>query len=213
MIRIKVFVFNPFQENTYLLHDETGECVIIDPGCYSADEELELAQYIKDEKLKPVALINTHTHIDHILGNNFIYKTYGLKPVVHKAGEVFLETAPEHGSMFGLNVSKMVMPEKYLEENQVFKFGNSGFDVLYTPGHVDGSVCLVNHENRFVISGDVLFSGSIGRTDLPTGDFDLLAKSIREKLYTLPDDFVVHPGHGPATTIGEEKAGNPFVTG
>lgn len=213
MIHIKVFVFNPFQENTYLLHDETRECVIIDPGCYSAEEELELTQYIKDERLKPVALINTHTHIDHILGNNFIYKTYGLKPVVHKAGEVFLETAPEHGSLFGFNVGKMVMPEKYLEENQVFKFGNSSLDVLYTPGHVDGSICLVNHENRFVISGDVLFNGSIGRTDLPTGDFDLLAKSIREKLYTLPDNFVVHPGHGPATTIGEEKTGNPFVTG
>jgi hydroxyacylglutathione hydrolase len=163
--------------------------------------------------LKPVALLNTHTHIDHILGNNFIYETYGLKPLVHKAGEVFLESAPEHGSMFGLNVKKMVLPEKYLEENQAFRFGHSSLEVLYTPGHVDGSVCLVSHESRFVITGDVLFNGSIGRTDLPTGDFDLLAESITEKLYTIPDDYIAYPGHGPVTTIGDEKSENPFVRG
>jgi hydroxyacylglutathione hydrolase len=213
MIRIKVFIFNPFQENTYVLHDNTGECVIIDPGCYAAAEENELSAYIKDNNLKPVALINTHTHIDHILGNNFVTLTYGLKPQIHRAAEVFLESAPEHGAMFGLQVSELALPEKYLEDGKIFRFGNSSLEVRYTPGHVDGSVCLVNHENSFVISGDVLFNGSIGRTDLPTGDFDLLEESIREKLYTLPDNFVVYPGHGPSTTIGEEKMGNPFVKG
>lgn len=211
MIHIKVFVFNPFQENTYLLYDETNECVIIDPGCYNPDEELELVKFIEENGLIPVKLINTHTHIDHILGNNFIHEKYGLKPMVHKAGEVFLESAPEHGKMFGFSLNEMIMPEKYLEDNQHVKFGNSSLEVLYTPGHVDGSVCLVHFEKNFVISGDVLFNGSVGRTDLPTGDFDLLAESITKKLYTLPDHFKVYPGHGPVTTIGEEKAGNPFV--
>lgn len=213
MIQIKVFIFNPFQENTYVLHDETGECVIIDPGCYTPDEEKKLAQYIKDKNLKPVAMINTHTHVDHVLGNSFIYKTYGLKPLIHREGEVFLESASEHATMFGLQVGEMIMPEKYLDEHETFRFGNSSLEVLYTPGHVNGSICLVNHESRFVITGDVLFNGGIGRTDLPTGDFDLLAESITNKLYPLPDDFVVHPGHGPATTIGDEKTENPFVPG
>lgn len=211
MIRIKVFIFNPFQENTYILHDSTGECVIIDPGCYTDAEESKLSRYIKDHHLKPVALINTHTHIDHILGNNFVTFTYGLKPQIHLAGEMFLESAPDYGAMFGLRVSELAMPEKYLEDREIFRFGSSSLEILYTPGHVDGSVCLVNHESRFVITGDVLFNGSIGRTDLPTGDFSLLEESIKEKLYTLPDDYIVHPGHGPATTIGEEKTGNPFV--
>jgi glyoxylase-like metal-dependent hydrolase (beta-lactamase superfamily II) len=213
MIRIKVFVFNPFQENTYVLHDETLECVIIDPGCHNSGEEQELARYIRDENLKPVALINTHPHIDHVLGNNFVYNTYKLRPLIHAAGEVFLKAIAEHGSMFGLEVEEPVLPEKYLEEGEIFSFGNAELEILYTPGHVDGSVCLANHENRFVITGDVLFNGSIGRTDLPTGDFDLLAQSITQKLYSLPDDFVAYPGHGPATTIGDEKFGNPYVMG
>jgi glyoxylase-like metal-dependent hydrolase (beta-lactamase superfamily II) len=213
MIRIKVFVFNPFQENTYVLHDETLECVIIDPGCYGPVEEKQLSDYIASNHLKPVALINTHAHIDHILGNNFMHQTYGLKPLLHKAGEIFLKSAPEHGKMFGFNVDEMVLPEQFLEDNETFRFGNSNLEIRYTPGHVDGSVCLVNHENRFVITGDVLFNQSIGRTDLPTGDFDLLIQSITQKLYTLPDDYLVYPGHGPATTIGDEKLGNPFVLG
>lgn len=213
MIRIKVFTFNPFKENTYILHDNTNECVIIDPGCYTPAEEIELSGYIRDNNLKPMALLNTHTHIDHILGNNFVTLNYGLKPQIHRAGEVFLESAPDYGTMFGLRVSELALPEKYLEDREIFRFGNSSLEVLYTPGHVDGSVCLVNHENRFVITGDVLFNGSIGRTDLPTGDFSRLEESIKEKLYTLPADYFVHPGHGPATTIGEEKTGNPFVTG
>lgn len=213
MTRIKVFVFNPFQENTYLLYDETGECLIVDPGCYSTDEEQQLLNYLKDNKLKPVALVNTHTHIDHVLGNRFIFKSFGLKPIIHPAGEVFLHSAAAHGSMFGLTVGEMVFPEKFINEKDILKFGNSSLEVIYTPGHADGSVCLANHEERFVITGDVLFNGSIGRTDLPTGNFEILEKSITQKLYTLPDDYTVYPGHGMETTIGDEKRDNPYVPG
>lgn len=213
MIQIKVFTFNPFQENTYLLYDETGECIIIDPGCVTHDEEQKLAGFISSKNLKPVALVNTHTHIDHILGNNFISDTFRLKPLLHPAGETFLQQAPEHGKMFGFEVQEMIFPEKYIHDGDKIVFGNSTLEVLYTPGHVDGSVCLVSHAGRFVITGDVLFSGSIGRTDLPTGNFDLLEESIITKLYTLPDDYTIYPGHGPSTTIGEEKSGNPFVRG
>lgn len=213
MIRIKVFVFNPFRENTYVLHDNTRDCIIVDPGCSSDLEESELLSYIEANKLRPVKLINTHTHIDHILGNNFIYKTFNLKPVIHLDGERFLKSAPEYGTVFGLQVNEMIMPEKHLDEGDKIYFGHTVLEVLYTPGHADGSICLVSHENRFVVTGDVLFNGSIGRTDLPTGNFDLLADSITRKLYTLPDDYTVYPGHGPETTIGIEKMQNPFVTG
>lgn len=213
MIQVKVFVFNPFQENTYLLYDETGECIIIDPGCATLEEELKLNGFINAQNLVPVALINTHTHIDHILGNNFIGNTYRLKPLIHPAGEIFLQHAPEHGKLFGFNVPEMIRPEKYVKEGDHINFGNSVLEVLYTPGHVDGSICLVSHSDRFVITGDVLFNGSIGRTDLPTGNFEILEESITTKLYALPDDYTVYPGHGPATTIGDEKSGNLFVRG
>lgn len=211
MIKIKVFVFNPFQENTYLLFDQTKECVIIDPGCYSASEENALKKYVEEEQLKPMVCINTHTHIDHVLGNNFVYQTYGLKPVIHRAGLQILESAAEQGQLWGIDMNDTVLPGSFIEDRSVVSFGKSQLETLYTPGHADGSVCLVSHESRFVITGDVLFSGSIGRTDFPTGSFALLEESIRTKLYTLPDDYLVYPGHGPATTIGEEKSSNFFV--
>jgi len=211
MIQVKVFVFNPFQENTYLVYDDTGECVVVDPGCATPEEEQKLSGFINDKNLKPVALVNTHTHIDHILGNNFISNSYHLKPLIHQAGEIFLQHAHEHGKMFGFNVKAMVRPEKYLREGANINFGKSVLEVLYTPGHVDGSICLVSNSGRFVITGDVLFNGSIGRTDLPTGNFATLEESIITKLYPLPDDYIVYPGHGPATSIGNEKSANPYV--
>ncbi len=213
MIQIKVFVFNPFQENTYILHDDTKECIIIDPGCYTKQEETELSTYISDNQLNPVAIINTHTHIDHILGNNFIFRTFNLKPIIHDAGTIFLSNASDYAAMFGIQVADMVMPEKFIDEGDKISFGKSTLEVLYTPGHADGSVCLVNHEQSFVITGDVLFNGSIGRTDLLTGDFDILTESITQKLYSLPDNYIVYPGHGETTTIGNEKLSNPFIRG
>lgn len=211
MIRIKVFVFNPFMENTYLLYDETGECIIVDPGCYTEEERKALTGFIASEKLVPVALVNTHTHVDHILGNNFIYNTYQIKPLIHQAGEIFLKSAPEHASIFGIEAERMVLPEKYIDEGDEIRFGNSKLEVIYTPGHANGSVCLISHPDKFILSGDVLFQGSIGRTDLPSGNFDLLAESIQQKIYTLPGDYTVYPGHGPETSVEAERNHNPFV--
>ena len=211
MIRIKVFVFNPFMENTYVLYDDSRECIIVDPGCYTEEERNALTSFIAAENLRPVGLINTHTHVDHILGNNFLHRTYGLKPIIHQAGELFLKSAPEHASIFGIEAERMVLPENFLEDGDTFTFGNSALEIVYTPGHANGSICLISHQDRFILTGDVLFQGSIGRTDLPTGNFELLAESIQQKIYTLPDDYVVYPGHGPHTTVGEEKQNNPFV--
>ena len=213
MIKIERFVFNPFQENTYVLYDDTGECVIVDAGCYDENEENTLVTFIEDNKLKPVEQLCTHTHIDHILGLSFILKKYGLKPRMHKDALPFLKNAKEQGAMFGLEMTEIVDPGEFLEEGQQIKFGKSCLDVLHTPGHVDGHLTFVSKDHKFAIVGDVLFRDSIGRTDLPSGDFDTLARSIRSKIYRLGDEFTVYPGHGPDTTIKYELINNPFVNG
>lgn len=211
MITIEKFVFNPFQENTYIVYDETKDCIIIDPGCYDSYEQKHLAQLVKSFDLKPVCLINTHCHVDHILGNNYVVAKYDLQQCIHKAGLGFLRDAHKHAGMYGIDMEPLAGPVKFLEEGDTVGLGNSGLEVLYTPGHADGSICLLSRNDRFVITGDVLFRDSIGRTDFPTGDFDLLMQSIRDKLFILGDDFTVYPGHGPETTIGHEKVNNPFV--
>jgi len=211
MITIEKFVFNAFGENTYLLYDETKEAVIIDPGCYEQQEKDELAYFIDTNDLKVVKLIYTHCHVDHILGNNFISETYNIKPEIHEAGLPFLERGQEQAKVYGFNIEKAILPEFYFEDEDLIKFGNSELKVVYTPGHADGSVCFINDSQKFVITGDVLFRDSIGRTDFPTGDFDILMKSIHEKLFTLEDDFTVYCGHGPETSIGYEKVNNPFI--
>lgn len=211
MIKIKQFVFNSFQENTYIMYDETGECIIVDPGCYEDFEKTQLQDFISNNNLKPVKLINTHSHVDHILGNNFVTDTYGLDLTIHKEGLDFHKSARDHAMVFGLVVEKQVEPKNFIDEGDEISFGNSKLEVLYTPGHVDGHICLLNRKQKFIIVGDVLFQMSIGRTDLPTGSYDLLLQNISEKLMTLPDDFVVYPGHGPETTIGYERKNNPFL--
>jgi len=211
MITIEKFVFSPFYENTYILYDESGECIIIDPGCLEPTEENELADFIARKNLKPVKQIFTHCHIDHIFGANFIYSKYNLKPEIHEAALPFLIRGNEQARVYGFDLPKVVEPESFIEEGDKIKFGTSELDVVYTPGHADGSICFISHRQKFVITGDVLFQGSIGRTDFPTGDFDLLMESIRTKLYTLEDDLTVYPGHGEKTTIGFEKRNNPFV--
>ncbi|MDY0344700.1 MAG: MBL fold metallo-hydrolase [Lentimicrobium sp.] len=211
MITIKSFVFNSFQVNSFVLSDGTGECIIIDPGCNDAREKNELSSYIDENQLKPVALVNTHFHVDHVLGNHFVFERYNLEPTGHKAGKMFWETAREFGSVFNLELDEIKRPVHFVEDGDEITFGQSTLEVRYTPGHADGSVCLVNHPQKFVIAGDVLFQTSIGRTDLPTGDFDTLMESIREKLFTLEDDYTVYPGHGPKTSIGFERQHNPFI--
>ncbi len=212
MITIKIFVFNSFGENTFVLHDETGDCIIIDPGCSNRAEEQKLQSYITDNKLKPTALINTHFHVDHILGNHFVCETYNLVPTGHKQGEHFWDTAQQYGAVYGITLDNVRKTEIFVEDGDIVRFGNSQLEVRYTPGHADGSICLVSHEQKFVVVGDVLFQESIGRTDLPTGDFDVLMNSIEKKLFTLGDDYTVYPGHGPETSIGHEKMANPFIS-
>lgn len=204
-------VFNPFCVNTYLIHDDSGKCLIVDPACYDTKEENELSDMIARNTFQPVGVVNTHFHIDHILGNNYVCNAFNLSPRCHNACKKFWETATEYGLTFGLKVDKPIIPTNFVEEGDILHFGNESVKVLYTPGHADGSICLVNHAERYVISGDLLFRDSIGRTDLPTGNFDLLREGIVEKLFTLPDDYTVFPGHGPETTIGYEKANNPFL--
>lgn len=211
MITINTFTYNGFQENTYVLTDETNEAVIIDPGCYSTTEQTELYNFIKNNNLNPVKLLNTHCHIDHILGNNFVATKFGVELYIHQLDLPTLHATTEYGHLYGFTVDKSPEPAHFLKDGDVVKFGNSTLEVIFTPGHAPGHVVFVNHEQRFVINGDVLFRGSIGRTDLPGGNHQTLIDSIKTKLFTLPDDFVVHTGHGPTTTIGYEKKYNPFL--
>lgn len=211
MITIEKFVFNPFSENTYLLYDETNEAIVVDPGCYQNYEEKILSDFLQSRKLKLVRQIFTHCHIDHIFGNNFIHAQFGLTPEIHQKALPFLTGAPQHARMFGFEMPKQVEPIRFIAEGDTIKFGNAELNVVYTPGHADGSVCFINYRQKFVITGDVLFRDSIGRTDFPTGDFDLLMESIHTKLFTLDDDFVVYSGHGEETTIGYERMNNPFI--
>jgi hydroxyacylglutathione hydrolase len=212
MLTIRSFIFNSFGVNTYVLYDESHKCIIIDPACQYPDEEDQLAGFLGANNLDPVRLINTHTHIDHILGNAFICEKYNLLPETHAEAVIFLETARQAGAAYGLQINKVIFPVNFLSDGDIVHFGNSSVRVLFTPGHAAGSICLVCDAGSFVITGDVLFRESIGRTDLPTGDLDLLLKSIREKLFTLPDSFHVYPGHGPSTSIGFERRNNPFIS-
>ena len=209
---IKSFVFSPFQENTYIVYDETNEAVIIDPGCYDDAEKQELSKFIATNKLQVKRLLNTHLHIDHQFGNHFVAETYNLLPEVCKEDEFLLERIESQYQMFGLKMEgKAQKLGEYIVENQLIKFGNSQFISLYVPGHSPGSMAFYSEENALVFSGDVLFRGSIGRTDLPGGDYAQLIQSIQHNLLILPDSTVVYSGHGPSTTIGYEKLNNPYL--
>jgi hydroxyacylglutathione hydrolase len=213
MLNIKIFQFNPFQVNTYVLYDETGECAIIDPACYEPHEEKLLDEFIKSNKLKPVLQLYTHCHIDHVLGTNYVSKKFGLKPLTHKDSAVFIDSAKVYGESFGFKIEDLEKPERWIEDKEILKFGNQYLEAIYTPGHAAGSICFYNENEKFLISGDVLFHGSIGRTDLPTGDYDTLIKSIIHRLLVLPDETIVYPGHGDKSSIKFERANNPFLNG
>jgi len=211
MITIQQFTFNPYQENTYVLSDESGACVIIDPGMYDGQEQNAFVNKIKEAGLKPVLLLNTHCHIDHVFGNKFVFDNWGLKPQFHK-GELFvLQSVPGYAPQMGLNYEMSPEPEVYLEEKGTVTFGNSTLELIFAPGHSPAHLCFYAKEDGFLIGGDVLFRNSIGRTDLPGGNHQQLLNNIREKLFVLPADVVVYPGHGPSTTIGFEKQNNPFL--
>ena len=210
MVRIKTFVFNAFEENTYLLADESGSAVIIDPGCYDVKEQELLKAYIRDKNLNIVALFNTHAHIDHVLGNAFVRENFDVPLFMHKDDNPVLHANPAIAGMYGFPEYKMIKADKYLNEGDNIKFGKSNLEVLHLPGHSPGHIALYDRQNRYVLGGDVLFSGSIGRTDLPGGDYETLIDSIHRKLFTLGDEVSVYPGHGPRTEIGIEKRSNPF---
>ncbi len=209
-MEVKTFQFNPFQENTYIVFDETNECVIIDPGCNSTDEFKKLDEYILRNKLSPKYLLNTHAHIDHILGNKYIDEEYSLKPHFHIDDLFLYQNSIEIARMYGLKYSFLDAPYYFLEENQEIIFGNSVLKCLHAPGHSPGSICFYSEKDSVLISGDVLFRESIGRTDLPGGNHQQLLANISEKLLTLPDNTVVYPGHMGSTTIEYEKMHNPF---
>lgn len=208
---IKSIVFNDFQENTYILHDETKECIIIDCGCNSDQENNELDSYISNNLLKPVKLLNTHGHIDHILGNSFAKEKYKIQLYMHEADIIFVEEAFDYGGFFDLDMVEPPLPDSFLNDNDNISFGNSQLKIFHVPGHSPGSVAFYSNEEKFVIVGDVLFKGSIGRTDLPGGNYNTLITGIRTKLFTLDDNVVVYPGHGEKTNIGYEKRNNPFL--
>ena len=211
MLKLKQFVNNPYQENTYVLSDETGSCVIIDPGMYNATEQNAVVNYIKGNGLKPELLLNTHCHIDHVLGNKFIFDIYGLKPQIHRGELPLLHAVPSYAPQQGFNYEVSPEPEVFLTEEDIIHFGNSSLQIILAPGHSPAHLCFYHEDSKILIGGDVLFYGSIGRTDLPGGNFETLISSIKNKLFVLPDDTQVYPGHGPATTIGFEKANNPFL--
>lgn len=211
MAHIVSFTFNPFYENTYVIYDETGECVVIDPGCYSKEEMEELGDFITRKQLKPKYLINTHCHIDHVLGNKFVADTWRVPLLMHKGEIPVLHEVVNYAPTMGMYYKGSPEPEIFVNEGDIVTFGNTSLKVFFTPGHSPASVCFYNEADKFIVSGDVLFRRSIGRTDLPGGDYATLMQSIREKLMVLPDEIKVYAGHMQPTTIGEERRENPFL--
>ena len=212
MTHVQIFEFNPFAENTYVVYDESGECIIFDPGCYTPEERHMLQSFIEKNQLRVVRLINTHCHLDHIFGNNFVHKTWSLLPELHRAEMPVLKQYPAICIYYGVPAESSPMPERFIEAGDTVTFGHTRLEVMLTPGHSPGSLSFYCRESGFVLSGDVLFMESIGRTDLPGGNSDTLLESIRSQLFTLPGETLVYSGHGPTTTIRHEKEYNPFLT-
>lgn len=211
MIKVKVFTFSPIQENTYLLYNEKSEALIIDPGCYFTAEQDTLRSFIDGESLTPIQLLNTHCHLDHVFGNKWVYDTYKTPLYIHQGEAQMLELAPISGEKWGLPFNNYIGPIHFLEEGDTILLGNDALEIILTPGHSPASICFYSAEHQFLIGGDVLFRESIGRTDLPGGNHEVLLKSIREKIFLLPDAVKVYPGHGIPTTVGHEKRHNPFL--
>ncbi len=207
---VKAFTFNPFQENTYVIFDQTKEAIIIDPGCYDQQEESQLINFIKGENLRPKAIVNTHCHIDHVFGIEVIRKEFEIDFYCHKDEIPILEAVPAYAPVYGLRFDP-IETIKTIDQNERLIFGNCDLEIRLTPGHSPASICFIDHESKQVIAGDVLFNGSIGRFDLPGGDYQTLMSSIESQLLSLDDDYIVYPGHGEKTTIGHERRTNPFI--
>jgi len=211
MANVRSFVNNPYQENTYILYDASGECVIIDPGMYTSNEQNTVVRFIKDNSLTPVLLLNTHCHIDHVLGNKFVFDQYSLKPQFNIGESDTLAAVIAYAPAMGFRYDASPVPDTFLPEEGFVTFGNTELQLIFAPGHSPAHLCFYDKDANILIGGDVLFRNSIGRTDLPGGNHNLLIKNIKEKLLLLPDDCTVYPGHGPETTIGYEKQHNPYL--
>jgi glyoxylase-like metal-dependent hydrolase (beta-lactamase superfamily II) len=212
MLSVKSFTFNPFQENTYIVFDdETLDAAIIDPGCSNSSEESALSEFISRRNLKVKYLLNTHCHIDHVLGNTFCKNTYQVPLHIHSEELPILAAVEAYAATFGITNYQPATADHFLTEGQTITIGNAHLKVLFTPGHAPGHISFYEEKEGIIIVGDTLFFESIGRTDLPGGNFNTLENTIRTKLYTLPSAVIVYPGHGPKTSIGYEKLNNPFV--
>lgn len=212
MIKVSKYVFNPFIENTYLLWDEVSlEAFIIDPGCSDEYEENQLSSFIQSNKLRITYLLNTHCHIDHILGCGFIKKNFNPLFLVPQQDLVLFNNAGVQAEMFGIKIRQIPYPDDFIQEETQLKIGNADVKFFHTPGHTPGEFCFYLEKEKILFSGDVLFRESVGRTDLWGGNHETLVHSIKKYLFSLPDETVVYPGHGEETTIGYEKNNNPFL--
>lgn len=211
-MEIYKLVFSPIEVNTYILADQSNDCAIIDCGCYDRSEFDELVRYIENKKLNPVLLLNTHCHLDHVFGNRYMLEKYNLKTLSGKEDEINRKKAVQHAALFGLSISEPPEPEGFIADGQQITFASIELTALHVPGHSPGSMAFYSEKNGCVFTGDALFSGSIGRTDLEGGDYDTLMNSIRSKLFVLPPSTVVYPGHGNRTTIEKESMTNPFFS-
>ncbi|TDQ73329.1 MBL fold metallo-hydrolase [Sphingobacterium yanglingense] len=213
MINIETITFNPYQENTYILFDDKKNCAIIDPGMHTPQEEQQLESFINTNELKPQLLLNTHCHIDHVLGNHFVYEKWGLKPLFHEGEIPVLIAVQNYAPQMGFRYDPSPIPEEFLIDEQKLLIGDHTLHCILAPGHSPAHLCFYNAEQDFLIGGDVLFRNSIGRTDLPGGNHETLLEAIKKNIYTLPNKTIVYPGHGPTTTIAYEKETNPFIRG
>jgi len=210
MMQIAVFTFNPFGENTYIIYDETREAVIVDPGNYGKDEDNRLESFIESEQLVPKWIANTHAHVDHVLGVSFAKRRWGIPFVLHRTEEPILRSVKVYAPHYGFVHYQEPEVDQWFEEGDEITFGETTLEILFVPGHAPGHVAFYHAPSKTLIAGDVLFRESIGRTDLPGGDHPTLLRSIREKIFVLPEEVTVYPGHGPSTTVGHEKKYNPF---
>ena len=209
-MEIHRFIFSPIDVNTYLVADSSGDCAIIDCGCYTDAESEELASFITEHKLNPVLLLNTHCHLDHIFGNKFILEKYNLRTHCHEKEEMNRKSSLQHAMFFGLSMDLPPEPARFINDNEVITFGSTELVALHVPGHAPGSIAFYSEKNGCVFTGDALFAGSIGRTDLPGGDFETLINSIKNRLFSLPESTIVYAGHGDETTIDKEMRSNPW---
>ena len=210
MAEVHILTYNPFQENTIVI-ESGGEFIVIDPGAYTGDEQTHFLDFLDNLASVPKRLLNTHCHLDHIFSNGLVKEKFGLDLEIHPLESELLKAAPMVGKTYGIPTEASPEPGKWLQEGDYIEFGDEQLKILFTPGHSPGSVSFYSEKGKYLIGGDVLFYESIGRADLPGGDFQTLMESIKTELLSLEDDVRVYPGHGPVTTIGHERLHNPFI--